>query len=71
MKTTYKIITKLPYDKDAPFSYWIKKENTYFNLFKTSSLIGKYKYDDTYGELDWCPFFDRKDAEEYLKVLNE
>ena len=60
MKTTYKLIESPPYDKDAPNSYWIRKEVSILGFTVSSKTIGNYKMDDTYGELGWMPFFDKK-----------
>ena len=69
MKTFYKIITCPPYDKDASNTYWIKKETIRFRFFKSSNIIGDYRFDDTYGELGECPFFNKKAAKKRIKQL--
>lgn len=69
MKTTYKLIESPPYDKDAPNSYWIRKEVSILGFTVSSKTIGNYKMDDTYGELGWMPFFDKRSAKKRLKQL--
>jgi hypothetical protein len=71
MKTTYKIIESPPYDKDAPSTFWIKKEVKWFNFTVFSTVFGDYKYDNTYGELGDCPFFDKVSAKKRLKILKK
>lgn len=71
MKTTYKIIECPPYDKGASNSFWIIKENKLFGFTVSSTTIGDYKFDDSYGELGYCPFFDRKLAKKRLKILKQ
>lgn len=62
IKTHYSLLEKSPYDVDTPKTYWIKRE-TIFGF----KLIGKYRFDDTYGELGDCPFFDKEEAKLKLK----
>ena len=69
--TTYKLIESPPYDKDAPNSYWIRKEVKFLGLTVSSKTIGNYKMDDTYGELGQMPFFDKKSAKKKLKQLEK
>jgi len=69
--TTYKIIESPPYDKDAPNTFWIRKEVKRFGFTVSSRTIGNYKIDDTYGELGEMPFFDRESAEKRLEILKQ
>ena len=71
MKTTYKIIESPPYDKDAPNSFWIKKETVWLGFIKTFKIIGDYEMDNSFGKLGDCPFFDRKSAKKRIKILKQ
>jgi len=70
MKTTYKIVKSPPYDKDAPNTFWIRKEVKLLGYTLSSKTIGDYKYDDTYSELGDCPFFSKISAKKRIKTLN-
>lgn len=69
--TTYKLIESPPYDKGSPNSYWIRKEVKILGMVISSKTIGNYKMDNTYGELGWMPFFDKKSAKKRLKQLEK
>lgn len=70
---TYKLITNVPYDKDAPVSFWIAETTTvYFFKFilrRKTRYIGDYTIDDSRGELGDMPFFSRRHAKKRLKLL--
>lgn len=70
MKTTYRLIENPPYDKDAPNTFWIKKEVKLFGFIFSSRVFGDYEMDDSFGKLGMMPFFDRYSAEARLKLLN-
>jgi hypothetical protein len=56
---TFRIKENPPYDKYAPNTYWIIEETKWFGITMSRKAIGDYKYDDTYGELGYMPFFDK------------
>lgn len=67
MKTKYTIIKSPPYDKEAPKTFWIKKETVRFRFIKSVKIIGNYKIE---GELGDMPFFDKKVAKKRIKILS-
>jgi len=67
--TTYKIIESPPYDKDAPNTYWIKREFKLFGFTFSCGVIGDYKMDDDYGYMGQMPFFDRESATARFRSL--
>jgi len=71
MKTIYKIIESPPYDKDAPNTFWIRKEVKLLGITVSSKTIGDYKIDDGFGELGSMPFFSKISAKRRLKMLNK
>jgi len=71
MKVKYTIIETPLYDKEAPKTFWIRKETVRFGFIKSSKIIGDYKIDNTYGELGDMPFFDKKLAKKRIKILNK
>ena len=68
MKTKYTIIENPPYDKEAPKTFWIKKETVRFGFIKSTKIIGNYKIE---GELGDMPFFNKKSAKKRIKILNK
>lgn len=68
MKTKYTIIENPPYDKEAPKTFWIKKETVRFGFIKSTKIIGNYKIE---GELGDMPFFGKKLAKRSIKILNK
>lgn len=71
MKTTYRIIESPPYDKDAPNTFWIRKEVKLFGFTVSSSVFGDYEMSEEFGKLGQMPFFDKKSAQKRLKTLNK
>lgn len=72
MKPTYKLIENIPYDTNAPKTWWIiKSYATFFGLIKRTKLIGSGEIDNIYGEMGDMPFFSRKSAKKYLKQLRK
>lgn len=71
MKVKYTILENPPYDKEAPKTFWIKKETVRFGFIKSFKIIGDYRINDTYGELGDMPFFDKKSAKKRIKILNK
>lgn len=69
MKTKYKLIENIPYDKRTPTSYWIRVETIRFGFWKSVKHIGDYKIEDTYGELGDMPFFNKSCAKKRIKQL--
>ena len=68
MKVKYTIIENSPYDKEAPKTFWIKKETVRFGFIKSVKIIGDYKIE---GELGDMPFFDKKSAKKRIKILSK
>ena len=69
---TYKIIEAPPYYKDAPNTFWIRKETAkFFGIIKIYATIGNYKIDDEFGVLGSMPFFSEISAKRRLKMLNK
>lgn len=68
---SYKIIENPPYDKDAPNTFWIKREFKLFGFTFYSRLLGDYTMDHCYGHLGDMPFFDRESVEKRLEILKQ
>lgn len=68
---TYKVIETPPYDKDAPSTFWVKREVRWFGILIHSMALGDYKMDDDYGYMGQAPFFDRESAEKRLEILKQ
>lgn len=71
---TFKILSAQPIDSSSDSPYWIEVTTTHKFLFwswTSREVIGKYRIDDTYGELGDMPFFSREEAQQRINELKE